>query len=104
MILKRKIIVYESVVQIKANVKRATFIQDISSKQEIDFEVFYSNIDVKNPLDEIKIVIQQNDNWKSVKQNIQPTFITSNKLSNHVGTNMYKAVIMIMFGGLAPTI
>jgi len=79
-ILKRKIIVYESVVQIKANVKRATFIQDISSKQEIDFEVFYSNIDVKNPLDEIKIVIQQNDNWRSVKQNIQPTFITSNKL------------------------
>lgn len=79
-ILTKKIVVYEDIVQIKANVKRATFSQEITSKQEIDFEVFHSNIDVKNAIDEIKIVIQQNDNWQTVKKNIKPTFITHNSL------------------------
>ncbi len=79
-ILTKKIVVYEDIVQIKANVKRATFSQEITSKQEIDFEVFHSNIDVKNAIDEIKIVIQQNDNWQIVKKNIKPTFITHNSL------------------------
>lgn len=79
-ILKKRIIVYENIVKIKANIKRATFSNEIKSKQEIDFEIFYSNIDIKNPVDEIKIIIQQNDNWIKTKKNIKPSFIKNSSL------------------------
>jgi len=79
-VLKRKIVVYENIVQIKTGIKKATFANEMTSKQEIDFEVFHSNIDVKNAIDEIKIVIQQNDNWQTIKKNIKPTFIKKNSL------------------------
>ena len=96
-VLIKKIVVYEDVVQIKAEVKRATFSNEITSKQEIDFEVFHSNIDLQNAIDEINIVIQQNDNWQTIKKNIKPTFIKKNSLEynydkeiNFMGGNEFR--------------
>ncbi len=96
-ILKKKIVVYENVVQIQAHAKRATFAHEIISKQEIDFEIFHSNMNIKNPIDEIKIVIQKNDNWKTIKKNIKPTFIRKNSLEydydqeiNFMGGNEFR--------------
>ncbi len=66
-IFRRRVVVYENIVEIKANVKRATFSKDILSKQEIDFEIHHFNIDLQDPQNEIKVVIQQNDNWETRK-------------------------------------
>ena len=74
-IFRRRVVVYENIVEIKASVKRATFSEDRLSKQEIDFEIHHFNIDLKDPQNEIKVVIQQNDNWENTKNNINPTFI-----------------------------
>ena len=74
-VIKRKFVVYEKIAQVKAIVKRATFVNNIDSKQEIDFEIFYSNLNVLNPIDEIKVVVQKNDNWNNTKSNIKPSFI-----------------------------
>ena len=96
-VLKRKIIVYENIVEVKASIKRATFANEIESKQEIDFEVFFSNINTNNPMDEIKIIIQQNDDWNNTKTNIKPTFIRQYSLEynydkeiNFSGGNEYR--------------
>ena len=79
-VIKRKFVVYEKIAQVKAIVKRATFVNNIDSKQEIDFEIFYSNLNVLNPIVEIKDVVQKNDNWNNTKRNIKPSFIGKNYL------------------------
>ena len=79
-IIKKKFVVYEDIVRIKARSKRATYAKDIESKQEIDFEVFYSNLEIFNPSNEIKILIQKNDEWLSTKKESTPTQINSQSI------------------------
>ena len=79
-IIKKKFIVYEDVVKVKARCKRATYAKDIESKQEIDFEVFYSNLEIFNPSNELNILIQKNDGWLSTKKKSTPTQINSQSI------------------------
>ena len=79
-IIKKKFVVYEDIVKIKARCKRATYAKDIESKQEIDFEVFYSNLEIFNPSIELNILIQKNDEWLSTKNTIKPTQINSQSI------------------------
>jgi len=77
-IITKRFIVYEDIVSIESNLKRGTFAQDFDTKHEIDFKIHLNNLVLQNPYEEIKIVIQQNDNWNNVKKNIRPSFIDRN--------------------------
>ena len=77
-IITKRFIVYEDIVSIESNLKRGTFVQDFDTKHEIDFKIHLNNLILQNPYEEIKIVIQQNDNWNNVKKNIRPSFIDRN--------------------------
>ena len=79
-IIKKKFVVYEDIVEVKARCKKATYAKDIESKQEIDFEVFYSNLEIFNPSIELNIFIQKNDEWLSTKKAIKPTQINSQSI------------------------
>jgi len=79
-IIKKKFVIYEDIVEVKARCKRATYAKDIESKQEIDFEVFYSNLEIFNPSIELNILIQKNDEWLSTKKAITPTQINSQSI------------------------
>ncbi len=79
-IIKKKFVVYEDIVRIKARSKRATYAKDIESKQEIDFEVFYSNLEIFNPSIDLNILIQKNDEWLSTKKAIKPTQIKNQSI------------------------
>ena len=79
-IITKRFIVYEEIVRIDSNLKRGTFVKDFYTKHEIDFKVNLNNLAIQNPYEEIKIIIQQNDNWNNVKKNIRPSFISKNIL------------------------
>ena len=79
-IITKRFIVQEDIVKIDSNLKRGTFVKDFYTKHEIDFKINLNNLVIQNPYEEIKIIIQQNDNWNNVKKNIRPSFISQNVL------------------------
>jgi len=74
-IITKRFIVYEEIVKIESVLKRGTFVKDFDTKHEIDFKINLNNLIIQNPYEEIKVVIQQNDNWNNVKKNMRPSFI-----------------------------
>jgi type 9 secretion system plug protein len=79
-ILTRRWMQFDSKVQIDANVKRATVIEDRYSKQEIDFSVAYSTNFIQNPFSDIKITIMQNSRWDNTITNLKPLYLKDNLL------------------------
>jgi hypothetical protein len=43
--------------------------------QQLNFTVNYKNIDVINPLDNIKVVIRQNHRWDNMAEDVRPSFV-----------------------------
>jgi hypothetical protein len=43
--------------------------------QQINFTVNYKNLDIINPLENIKVVIRQNQRWDNIASEIQPSFV-----------------------------
>ena len=79
-IITKRFVIYENLVSIESNLKRGTFVKDFDTKHEIDFKIHLNSLIIQNPHEEIKIVIQQNDNWNNIKKNTRPSFIGRNIL------------------------
>jgi hypothetical protein len=46
-----------------------------SLNQQINFTVNYENLDVINPMDNIKVVIRQNQRWDNLASDVRPSFV-----------------------------
>ena len=79
-VITKRFIVYEEIVNIESTLKRGTFVKDFDTKHEIDFKIYLNNLVIQNPYEEVKIIIQQNDDWNNIKKNIRPSFIGTNLL------------------------
>jgi hypothetical protein len=79
-IITRRWLYFEDHVQIVAQVKRATVVQERFSKQEIDFSLELPLLQVQNPFAELKVVIMQNFRWDKTIDNLKPLFIMNQKL------------------------
>lgn len=79
-VLTRRMMVLQSRVLIEALVHRATIVEDMNSKQEVDFSVIYRGIQVVNPFEDIKVVIQQNGRWDNAVTGLKPLFLKDNEL------------------------
>lgn len=47
-------------------------------KQQFNFDLDYSNIEILNPLESVHVTIRQNQRWDNAKLNLQPSFIRDN--------------------------
>ena len=47
--------------------------------QQINFSVNYSNAEIFNPAQQVKVVIRQNNRWDNAKFDVKPTFINENR-------------------------
>ena len=71
----------EDILDIQVAIKKATLSKDRDTKQEVDFYIQnYSQIGVKNPTNELKIIIQKNDDWSDIINNPKPSFIDQNTI------------------------
>lgn len=78
-VFTRRFMLYEPLVQITAEAKRSTILDEMKSHQEIDFSLT-SQIAINDPYRELKVVITQNGRWDNRIDNLQPKFIRNNEL------------------------
>lgn len=79
-IITRRWMMFENAVKIEADVNRATVIEDRNSKQEIDFSVITTFLDIQNPFNDIKITLTQNARWDNAIYNLKPLYVKDNVL------------------------
>ena len=80
LILTRRFYVVDRKVSIQPKIKMATLARYRDSKQEVDFNLILNNYPVRDPYQDIKVVISQNGRWDNAITNLKPIFVRSNEL------------------------
>ena len=79
-VITRRMLVIQAKAGIEATVQQATVVNNRYTKQEIDFSVFYQGIQIANPFEDVKVVLQQNGRWDNPITGLKPLFLKDNQL------------------------
>jgi hypothetical protein len=79
-VFSRKFIVYENLVSVPMQIKRARNLNDIEHKHNIDFAIKSGSITFQNPLSNIKVLLLQNGRFDNAISNIKPMYTIGNDL------------------------
>jgi len=80
-IASKRFLIYEDLINVSLNIKKATLAKDRDEKQEIDFTITKpSNFTIQDPYNELKVIIQKNDDWNNLIKNCQPSFMNTNTI------------------------
>jgi hypothetical protein len=75
LILSKRFMVFDSQVSF-GNERNLIGAGDIASlNQQINFTVNYKNLDIINPLENVKVVIRQNQRWDNLASDVRPSFV-----------------------------
>lgn len=76
----RKFILYEDLVTVPMQVKRARTVSNLEYKHNLDFSIKSNTITFQNPLKNVKVVLLQNGKFNSAIKNIPPQYTIGNAL------------------------
>jgi Domain of unknown function (DUF5103) len=79
-VFSRKFIVYEELVSVPMQVKRARNVKDIDYKQNIEFSIKSANIQFQSPLTNVKVLLVKNGQLNNTIANIKPMYTIGNDL------------------------
>lgn len=79
-VFSRKFIVYEELVSVPMQVKRARNVKDIDYKQNIEFSIKSANIQFQSPLTNVKVLLVKNGQLSNAIGNIKPMYTIGNDL------------------------
>ena len=79
-VFSRKLIIYEELVSVPMQVKRARTNINLEYKHNIDFAVKSNAITFQNPLNNIKVLLMQNGRFDNAISNIKPMYTMGNDL------------------------
>jgi hypothetical protein len=79
-VFSKKFILYEDIVSVPMQVKRARNIAVINQKQNLDFTIQSSTINFQSPLTNVKVMLIQNGKLDSAITNIKPQYTIGNDL------------------------
>lgn len=74
-VLTRRFMVYQESILVGARVQNVVGAEEAGRKQQINFWLNYSAINLTNPQQQIKVVVRQNNRWDNAITDLQPTFI-----------------------------
>ncbi|MBT1703416.1 DUF5103 domain-containing protein [Chryseosolibacter indicus] len=75
LILSKRFMVYDNRVAF-LNERNLIGAGDIASlNQQINFTINYKDLDIINPLDNVKVVIRQNQRWDNIATDVRPSFV-----------------------------
>jgi len=80
LVFSRKFILYEDLVGVPLQVKRARDVRDINYMHNLDFAVKSNAINFINPLQNVKVMLLQNGNFNTAIYNIKPQYTIGNDL------------------------
>lgn len=79
-VITKRFMVVDTKTEIVPTVKEATNVTERFSRQEVDFTVNHSNIDIQNPYENIKVVLMQNYRWDNAISGLKPKYINGSLL------------------------
>lgn len=79
-VFSRKFILYEELVQVPMQIKRARNIKDADYKQNLDFAIKSKDILFQNPIKNVKVLLYQNGQINNGISNIKPMYTIGNDL------------------------
>ncbi len=79
-VFSRKFILYEDLVSVPLQIKRARDVRDINYMHNLDFAVKSNSITFINPLQSVKVMLLQNGQFKEAIYNIKPQYTIGNDL------------------------
>ena len=79
-VFSRKFILYEELVSVPVQVKRARTIANLEYKHNLEFSIKSNNITFQNPLKNVKVLLLQNGQWNTAIKNISPQYTIGNDL------------------------
>jgi hypothetical protein len=79
-VFSRKFIVYENLVTVPIQIKRARTVTNLDTKHNLEFTIKSNVINFQNPLKNIKTVLLQNGKFNNAISNIKPQFTIGNDL------------------------
>ncbi len=79
-LFSRKFVLYENLVSVPMQIKRARNVGDVEVKQNVEFSIKSEAIQFQNPIQNVKILLMKNGQWSDAKTNIKPMFTTGNDL------------------------
>ncbi|WP_369828553.1 DUF5103 domain-containing protein [Flavobacterium sp. ALD4] len=79
-VFTRKFILYEDLVTVPIQVKRARTVSNVEYKHNLDFSIKSNTIIFQNPLKNVKVVVLQNGKFNSAIINVTPQYTIGNDL------------------------
>jgi Domain of unknown function (DUF5103) len=79
-VFSRKFVVYEDLVTVPIQVKRARNVTNLDSKHNLEFTIKSNVINFQNPLKNVKTVLLQNGKFQTAISNIAPQYTMGNDL------------------------
>ncbi|MCC9042539.1 DUF5103 domain-containing protein [Myroides sp. M-43] len=79
-VIRRKFVLYENVVNVPIQIKRTRNLDYFETKQNVELTVALGDAIYQNPVQNIKIAIFQNGRWDSFLNNIKPQYTMGNDL------------------------
>ena len=79
-VLSKRFSVEEPLTGIEATVRKATLDAYKGENQEVDFTIYLQNLQVENPVQDIKVVLEQNNRWDNAIKNLKPQYVRGNTL------------------------
>jgi hypothetical protein len=79
-VFSRKFILYEDLVTVPMQVKRARTVSNLETRHNLDFVIKSNTINFQNPLKNIKVVLIQNGKLNGAIKNIAPQYTIANDL------------------------
>ena len=80
MVFSRKIVIYEDHVGVGLLVRRARDFENLDGKQNIEMTINYGDRILQNPIQNVRVTLFQNGNWKTSISNIKPQFTLGTEL------------------------
>jgi len=79
-VFSRKVIIYEEDVAVGLLVRRSRDFDGLDTKQNIEMTINYGDKILQNPIQNVKVTIFQNGNWKTSISNIKPQYTLGSEL------------------------
>jgi hypothetical protein len=79
-VFSRKFMLYEDLVSVPIQVKRARTVTNLEYKHNLEFSIRSNTITFQNPLKNVKVALLQNGQWNNAIKNIVPQYTIGNDL------------------------
>lgn len=80
LVFSRKLILFEDIVNVPVQVRRARNISIIKEKQNLEFSILSPNLQFQNPTQNVKVLLLKNGEFSTSISNIKPMYTIGNDL------------------------